>query len=88
MTPASRSTLKWWVVVDLLTGRSNAMQAMLACPSASSRTMVSRTGSASAWSTVSRRISAADGWASRRPDVTATVCSVVGMGGLLQVSRL
>src|SRR6185503_18510854 len=51
ITPASRSTLKWWVHVDLVTGRSKAPQAGCSSVPARAATMRRRIGSLSACST-------------------------------------
>src|SRR4051794_13036356 len=48
MIPASRSTLKWWVAVDLLTERSKPPHEMSPSAAASCVTMLRRTGSTSA----------------------------------------
>src|SRR5688500_5975348 len=66
MTPLSRSTRKWWVVVDLVTGSVKYEQDSSASATAISRTMSRRIGSDRALSTPSRRISSRVGCASSR----------------------
>src|SRR5215213_1563306 len=53
ITPASRRTRKWWLAVDLETGRPKVPQARASCSAASVRTTWRRTGSLSACRTAS-----------------------------------
>ena len=54
MMPASRRTLKWWLQVDFVTGRSKLPQVCSPVDAASEATIRSRIGSLSACSTDAR----------------------------------
>ena len=77
ITPASRSTRKWWVQVDFTTGSSKLLH-VRSSPSASAATIRSRTGSLSACSTAASSISSRAGCDSASGGVSGSAVLIRG----------